>query len=133
MTTVDDDCVAKFQDLKVKGLYKYIIFGLNSTNSSIIVHKTSSDEDYDTFLADLPETECRWAVYDFHYTTDSGDKKKLLFYYWSPEAARVREKMLYSSARDTLRKALVGISAEIQGTEPAEVSYETALEKAKKR
>ena len=37
--------------------------------------------------------------------------------------------MLYASSKDALRKALVGIATEIQGTDLSEVSYETVLEK----
>lgn len=32
--------------------------------------------------------------------------------------------MLYASSKDALRKALVGIAAEIQGTDLSEVSYD---------
>lgn len=35
--------------------------------------------------------------------------------------------MLYASSKDALRKALVGIAAEIQGTDLSEVSYETGM------
>jgi cofilin len=37
--------------------------------------------------------------------------------------------MVFASSKDALRKSLVGISAEIQGTDFSEVSYETVLEK----
>lgn len=41
----------------------------------------------------------------------------------------MKQKMLYASSKDALRKALVGIATEIQGTDLSEVSYETVLEK----
>lgn len=41
----------------------------------------------------------------------------------------MKQKMLYASSKEALRKALVGISTEIQGTDFSEVSYETVLEK----
>lgn len=36
----------------------------------------------------------------------------------------MKQKMLYASSKDALRKALVGIAAEIQGTDLSEVSYD---------
>lgn len=35
--------------------------------------------------------------------------------------------MLYASSKEALRKALVGIAAEIQGTDLSEVSYDTGM------
>lgn len=37
--------------------------------------------------------------------------------------------MVYASSKDALRKQLVGISAEIQGTDSSEIEYDTVLEK----
>ena len=47
----------------------------------------------------------------------------------SPDDSKVKQKMLYASSKDALRKALVGIATEIQGTDMSEVSYETVLDK----
>jgi cofilin len=35
--------------------------------------------------------------------------------------------MIYASSKDALRKGLQGIGAELQGTEYAEVAYETGM------
>lgn len=43
----------------------------------------------------------------------------------SPDDAKIKSKMLYASSREALRRALVGIAAEIQGTEFSEVAYES--------
>ncbi len=43
----------------------------------------------------------------------------------------MKQKMLYASSKDAIRKKLVGIGAEIQGTDLSEVSYEAVLEKVK--
>ncbi|KAG8772420.1 cofilin [Ceratobasidium sp. 428] len=95
----------------------------------ITVHKTSESTDYEDFLADLPEDDCRWAVYDFAFEKDGGKRNKLTFFIWSPDNAKIKQKMVYASSKDAIRKALVGIAAEIQGTESDEVAYETVFEK----
>ncbi|MFE7592494.1 actin-binding ADF family protein [Kitasatospora sp. NPDC057512] len=128
---VNDVCLQEYQLLKLKKTYKYIVFNLNKDNTEIVVEKTSTSQDYDDFIADLPETECRWAVYDFEFEKEgAGKRNKLTFVSWAPETARIKQKMLFASSKDALRKALVGIAVEIQATEYSEVAYESVLDKA---
>lgn len=75
--------MSRFQDLKLKKKIKYIIYGLSPDFTETVVIKASEDANYDTFLEDLPETECRWAVYDFEYEKGEGKRNKLVFYSWS--------------------------------------------------
>ncbi|KAH3901576.1 Cofilin [Saccharomycodes ludwigii] len=129
--SVADESLAAFNDLKLGKKYKFILFGLNENKTSIIVKETSTDGSYDSFLEKLPENDCLYAVYDFEYDIGSGEGKrsKIVFYTWSPDTAPVRSKMVYASSKDALRRALNGVSTDIQGTDFSEVSYETVLEK----
>lgn len=43
----------------------------------------------------------------------------------SPDDAKIKNKMLYASSKDALRRSLVGISTEIQGTDYSEVAHES--------
>jgi len=131
--TPDPACLEAFQELKLRKKHKYIIFTLNAKQTEIIVEKTSTDVDYETFLGDLPEDKCRWAVYDLEFEKeDGGRRNKITFIQWSPSDAKVKDKMVTASSRDALRRSLVGIAVEIQGTELSEVSLEAVLEKAQR-
>lgn len=80
---VSQDCVEQFQSLKLGKKIKYIIYSLSDNNTEIIVSKTSESSDYDEFLAELPPTECRYAIYDFEYQKgDEGKRNKICFYTW---------------------------------------------------
>ena len=69
--------------MKLKKSFKYIIYGLDSSLSEITVLKTSTSESYDDFIADLPEFECRWAVYDLEYEVEENHKaNKVVFILW---------------------------------------------------
>jgi len=130
---VNSACLSEFQALKVKRRNKYVLFHLNKDNTEIVVEKTSTATDYDEFLGDLPEDQCRWAVYDFEFeAADSGKRNKILFVSWSPDSARVKDKMLHSSSKDALRRCLVGIGAEIQATDISEISYDTVLDRVRR-
>ncbi|KAI5858658.1 Cof1 cofilin [Tricharina praecox] len=128
------ECIPAFEELKLGKKTKYIIYKLGDGNKSINVEKTSDDGDYDNFLAQFPENDCRYAVYDFEYSLGGGEgqRSKICFYTWSPDNAPVKAKMIYSSSKDALRRALAGIHAEIQGTDFSEVAHETVLEKVSK-
>ena len=131
--TVNDTCLQEYQALKLKKAHKYVIFNLNKDNTEIVVEKTSKSADYDDFIADLPETECRWAVYDFEFEKEgAGKRNKLTFVSWAPDTAKIKQKMVFASSKDALRRALVGIAVEIQGTEYSEVAYESVLDKAQR-
>ena len=51
---------------------------------------------------------------------------------WSPDDAPIKSKMVYASSKESIKRTLTGIGAEIQGTDYAEVSYEAVLEKVSK-
>lgn len=131
--TVHDECLAVFQELKLRKKHKYIIFRLNDAKTEIIKYKESTSQEYEDFLTDLPENECRWAVYDLEYQKEEGGlRNKIIFFHWSPDGAKIKDKMVAASSREAIRRALVGIAVEIQGTDSSEVAYETVLEKAKR-
>ena len=48
-----------------------------------------------------------------------------LFSVRNPDNSKIKHKMLYASSKDAIRKSLVGISTEVQGTDLSEVAYET--------
>ncbi|KAK6340965.1 cofilin [Orbilia brochopaga] len=138
---VANECVPKFEELKLGKKLKYIIYKLNDNRSQIIVEQEgtlsdsgSYEEQYEEFVGKLPETDCRWAIYDFEYelTAGEGKRNKICFISWSPDDAKVLAKMTYASSKDALRRALAGIAVEVQGSDFSEVSYETVLEKCSK-
>lgn len=104
---------------------------MSDDKTKIVVDKTSTAESYDDFLEELPENECKYAVYDFEYElgNNEGKRNKIIFFQWSPDTAPIRAKMVYASSKDALRRALNGVSTDIQGTDYSEVAYDSVLER----
>ncbi|KAL2914394.1 cofilin [Polyrhizophydium stewartii] len=129
--TVNDTAVEAYQELKLKKKFRFITFKMSDDSKQIILDKKVEKAEYDEFVASLPPTECRYGVYDFVYESLSseGQRNKLLFYVWSPDSAKIKQKMLYAASKDALRKKLDGIYTEIQCTDLSEVSHETVLDK----
>lgn len=128
--SVNSVCLNTFQELKLKKKFKYIIYNISKDLTEIVVESTG-DKNYEDFLEDLPADECRWAIYDFEFEKEgAGRRNKLTFLSWSPDDAKIKQKMLFASSRDALKRSLNGIAVEIQGSDLSEVSYECVLEKA---
>lgn len=121
-------------ELKLRKKYKYIIYRLNDDNTSIIIDKKVEKSDkYEDFITELPEDDCRYAVCDFEFEKSPGEgiRNKICFVVWVPDTSKVRQKMLYASSKDALRKKLAGVATEVQATDMSEVSHEAILDKAR--
>jgi len=129
--TVNQICLDAFQALKAQRANKYIVFQLNDDRTEVVVSKTSTSCVYNEFLRDLPEDDCRWAVYDLEFEkTGAGVRNKICFVSWSPDSAKIKSKMVYASSRDALRRALIGVAVDIQAADYDEASFEALLDKA---
>ncbi|XP_048132649.1 actin-depolymerizing factor [Rhodamnia argentea] len=123
---VDDECKLKFLELKAKRIYRFIVFKIEEKIQQVTIEKLGGpDETYDDFCASLPADECRYAVFDFDFTTDENcQKSKIFFIAWSPDTSRVRSKMLYASSKDRFKRELDGIQVELQATDASEMSID---------
>ncbi|ESQ43287.1 hypothetical protein EUTSA_v10014982mg [Eutrema salsugineum] len=127
---VEDECKLKFLELKAKRNYRFIIFRIDG--QQVVVEKLGSpEENYDDFSNSLPADECRYAVYDFDFTTaENCQKSKIFFIAWSPDSSRVRMKMVYASSKDRFKRELDGIQVELQATDPSEMSLDIIKSRA---
>jgi len=84
--------LSAYQQLKVKDSngvkLEYIIYKIQfypageNKKPDIVVEKSSTVANYDKFVEDLPESECRWGVFDFEYDSGEGKRKKIVFVMW---------------------------------------------------
>ncbi|XP_073313734.1 actin-depolymerizing factor 7-like [Primulina huaijiensis] len=129
---VNDECKLRFLELKAKRNHRYIVFKIDDTVQQVTIEKIGShDETHQDFSESLPADECRYAVFDYDFTTDENcHKSKIFFVAWSPDTARVRTKMLYASSKDRFKRELDGIQVELQATDPSEMSLDIFKERA---
>ncbi|KAL8495295.1 hypothetical protein ACS0TY_019447 [Phlomoides rotata] len=123
---VSDECKTTFLELKAKRNYRFITFKIDDNFQQVSLDKVGNHgETYDDFISILPESDCRYAVFDYDFTTDENcHKSKIFFIAWSPDTARVRTKMLYASSKDRFKRELDGIQVELQATDLSEVSWD---------
>ena len=129
---LNDDVTTVYNDFKHSHKYKYIIFKMNDEMTEVIVEKTADKSaSYEDFINDLPEKNARYGVFDLHYETEEGIREKIIFFLWSPNGCKIKEKMLFSATKATLKQALVGLSTEIQATDSGELNLDDIIAKVK--
>ncbi|KAG8049341.1 hypothetical protein GUJ93_ZPchr0009g248 [Zizania palustris] len=126
------ECKEAFVELQRKKAHRYVVFKIDDKGKEVVVEKTgAAAESFDDFMESLPDSDCRYAVYDFDFVTqDNCQKSKIFFVAWSPSVSRIRAKMLYATSKQMFRRELDGVHYEIQATDPSELDIEVLRERA---
>ncbi|XP_047270282.1 actin-depolymerizing factor-like [Capsicum annuum] len=123
--------VSKIQVYKYKDTccvnHRYIVFKIDG--QQVVVEQVGGNQETHEDLANnLPPNECRYAIFDYDFTTnDNVQKSKIFFIVWSPETGRVRSKMLYASSKDRFRREFKGVQVDLQVTNLSEMSLDTFI------
>lgn len=127
---VDDECVKVFNSMKKDHTAPFLFFGFNDKlNQIVLLEQGQPGESYTEFRNKLPAKDVRYAVVDFHYSSDDGERQKLIFFSWAPDTAPIKKKMIAAGSKASIKDKLVGISFEIQATDLSEVEEKVVLEK----
>ena len=129
---VNDACLSSYQDLKMNKKFKYVLYKLNDELTEVVVDKASNGS-YEEFLAALPKKGCRYAVFDLEFDFGEGPRSKIIFFTWSPDESKIKEKMIYAATKDGIRKKLVGVQTEIQATDFSEIAKDVVLDKVSRQ
>jgi len=124
--TLQDEVTSSFNELKLGKSLQYIIFRITPDFKEVAVDKKqAAPATWEDLIKDLPSDDCRYAVFDFKYSTESdGERNKLIFILWTPDTAKIKVKMLYPSTKESLRRSFVGIGCEVQATDVSELAIE---------
>ncbi|XP_067941773.1 actophorin-like [Watersipora subatra] len=133
---VDATCAAEFEKMKMHHEYSYIIFKITQQETKISVDKTApKGTPYEDLVADLSAAadnkECRYAAFDLDFTFNDKPKNKIVFIAWSPEGAKIKQKMIYTSSKDYLKKQLQ-LVIELQATDMEELGVANLIERAQR-
>ncbi|KAK3632304.1 hypothetical protein LTR56_016437 [Elasticomyces elasticus] len=145
--SVSPDCITAFNELKLgKGQTpKWIIYKISDDWKEIVVEETSTEADYPKFREKLLAAKSknkkgeegmggRYAVYDFEYEAPNGEGKrnKIVFLSWVPDDAPQYPRMMYSTSKDALKRALNGVAVDIQANDADDIEHESVLQRVSK-
>ena len=127
---VDDEVSTTFQSFKLQQGEKlrYYVYMIKDKKTIVIETKGERTKTYEDFCEALPENDCRYGLIDLEFTTDDGrPTSKLVLLTWNPDTASVRNKMLYSGSKESLKTALNGVGIHINATDASELDLETSI------
>lgn len=122
-----------YEEVKQGKKYRYIIYHIKDMTTIEVESTGARDATYAEFLEELEKKkdQCRYCVFDFPAEVSveggAGDKAsmsvdRLILMTWCPEEANVKQKMLYSSSYNALKRALVGVYKYVQACDMDEAS-----------
>jgi len=147
---VDTECVELYNDLKRHHNYHYLVFKIENRKTIVLdsakprkdsagVHGRATPEESELIwnselLPLLKGDEPRYVVYDMHIKKESGAViDQLTFILWNPDDASVKDKMIYSSSTDNLKRKLTGLSFSVQANYPDDLSFENVKQELLKK
>ncbi|XP_037436857.1 actin-depolymerizing factor 3-like [Triticum urartu] len=124
---VNEECVKVFQELRAERKHRFVVYKMDDDAQQVVVDKVGAlDATFDDLAAAMPADDCRYAVYDLDFVSEdsAGDtpRSKIFFIHWSPESADARNKMLYASSTEGLKKELDGVQIDVQATDASELT-----------
>jgi len=143
--SVAPECISTFNELKLGKSLKWIIFKISEDWKEIVVEETSTNPDYAAFREKLISAKSknkkgeegiggRYAVFDVEYEAEGGAgmRSKITFISWVPDDAPQYPRMMYSTSKDALKRALNGIAADIQANDADDIEHDSVIARASK-
>jgi cofilin len=143
--SVAPECITTFNELKLGKDIKWIIYKISDDWKQIEVEETSKDSDFGTFREKLLNAKSkdrrgkegmggRYAVFDVEYDLESGEGKrsKITFITWCPDDAPQYPRMMYSSSKEAIKRALNGLAADIQANDPDDIEFDNIIQRVSK-
>ncbi|KAF2012814.1 cofilin [Aaosphaeria arxii CBS 175.79] len=143
--SVAPECISTFNELKLGKDIKWIIYKISDDWKEIVVEESSNVADYNVFRDKLLNAKSkdrkgkegiggRYAVYDVEYDLDSGEGKrsKITFIAWCPDDAPQYPRMMYSSSKEAIKRALNGLAADIQANDADDIEFDNIKSRVSK-
>jgi len=131
--TIDSSCIESYN--KVKSCKaKCCVFQLSDDGKLIIpdnetllkYSRNPVPESFEKFIGMFPENKCRYGVYNVSIGCSQDGMKqmrdKLVFVTWAPDSAKIKDKMMIASSKDSLKKACVGIAHDMQFSDESDLN-----------
>jgi cofilin len=141
--TVSEKAKTVYEEVKKDKKFRYIIYHIKDEKVIDVETTGARDSTYENFYQELNKykTECRYCVFDFpanipvegSQDAQSMSVDRLVLMRWCPESAKVKQKMLYSSSYEALKRALVGIYKYVQACEFEEADKNAIIEQFKSK
>lgn len=126
--TVSEDIHSTFNQFKIDKKLRFYTYQIVDKKVIKIDQTGQRDATYDDFCKCLPENEPRYGLIDLEFETKDGrPTSKIVFVSWNPDSGSIRNKMIYSATKETLKASFVGVGIHINATDRAELDLEESI------
>jgi len=143
--SVAPECITAFNELKLGKSMKWIIYKISDDWKEIVVEETSKESEWADFREKLLNAKSkdrkgkegiggRYAVFDVQYELESGEgtRNKITFISWCPDDAPQYPRMMYSTSKEAIKRALNGLAADIQANDADDIEFENVISRVSK-
>jgi cofilin len=137
-----DECLMAAKEVQ-SGKAQFCMFQIhNASECSVEVisrdksEGRSCEERWEGFTQHLPKERCVYGLVNFSYMSpcDQIERTKVVFLYWAPSTAKMKEKMVTAfSSNAIVAKIGGGISSRLQGGSIACVEYNEVMQQVLSR
>jgi cofilin len=129
--TLYDDVVSEFKELKMKNASQYLIYRVSDQLDGILLErKGEKGESYQDMIKNLPSNLPRFVVYDYNLKTADGcEVRKLIYIYYIPDVATIKNKLISNSANKTLQCNLQGIDLTVRAKNLSDLDEQEIVKK----
>ncbi|KAK0151533.1 Cofilin-2 [Merluccius polli] len=91
---------------RIKIVFFKVCTGEIIVDSRVLVKDVGDQDAFEMLQDRLKQYSACYAVYDCHYETKETEKTELVSIMWAPDTSTVKERMMYSSSKDSLKSIL---------------------------
>merc|ERR1712187_365562 len=108
---------------------RFVTFKIENKKQIIPDEEAGTDKKFQDFVDALPEDQPRYGLVDVDFESEDGrPQSKLTFVFWSPDdKTSVKDRMLYASSKDAIKKKFPGIMKELQANDLGDLVWETEV------
>ncbi|XP_038050949.1 cofilin-like isoform X1 [Patiria miniata] len=137
---VGEEVSTIYNDMKLRSTLKWVTFKIENKKKIIKDQSAEPNDNYgdktqfDEMKAKLT-SEPRYILYDFNFDSKEGRNiNKIAFIFWCDDGnAKIGDKMIYASTKDTIKKAFTGLGLEFHANTMAQLDYETFRAEVEKK
>jgi len=126
---VHDEIAGLYSDFKLqKTPLRFYTYKIEDKKLIVVASSGQRSATYEDFCKDLPESDPRYGLIDLEFKTNDGrPTSKLVFISWIPDSSTIRQKMLYSSSKESLKCVFNGVGIHINATDNAELDFDDSI------
>jgi len=125
-----NDEATKSMDKLLKGTVDSVIYRMNP-DSEVLEVDTAGNMKVEAITTKFPKSEPRFVIHNFGHDHDGRKAKSFVFFYFCPDVAKPKLKMMYSSCKGVVIKvalaAGIDLKKNLEASEPNEITSAVVL------